>query len=71
MTKLLKETEGQKNMEINVKEALILPWAHSSNFRSGKIGSWKKEFSSSNIDYFKEIAGFDLIKLNYEKDLNW
>jgi hypothetical protein len=68
---IVKETEGQKNMEINVKEALILPWAHSSNFRSGKIGSWKKEFSSSNIDYFKEIAGFDLIKLNYEKDLNW
>ena len=68
---IVKETEGKKDMETNVNEALILPWAHSSNFRSGKIGSWKDEFSLSNIDNFKKIAGSDLIKLNYEKDLNW
>lgn len=68
---IVKDTEGKKDMETNVKEALILPWAFSSNFRSGKIGSWKDEFSESNKDNFKKIAGEDLIKLNYEKNLNW
>ena len=71
INQIVRETEGKKNMETNVNEALILPWAYSSNFRSGKIGSWKDEFSLSNIDYFKKIAGTDLIKLNYEKSLNW
>lgn len=68
---IVKETEGKKDMVTNVNEALILPWAHSSNFRLGKIGSWKDEFSLSNIENFKKIAGSDLINLNYEKDLNW
>ena len=40
-------------------------------FRSGKIGSWKTEFDSENIKKFKELAGESLIKLKYEKDLNW
>lgn len=71
INQIVKETEGKKDMETNVTEALILPWAHSSNFRLGKIGGWKDEFSLSNIDNFKKIAGVDLIKLNYEKDLNW
>ena len=58
-------------MVSNINESEVLPWAISSNFRSGKIGSWKTEFDSENIKKFKELAGESLIKLKYEKDLNW
>ena len=40
-------------MEENFKDEKFLPWALSSNFRSGRIGGWKEEFDSSNIDKFK------------------
>ena len=58
-------------MRKNIEDSKILPWALSSNFRSGKIGNWKYEFDKSNIKRFKELAGESLIKLEYEKDLNW
>ena len=54
-----------------MNEAKFLPAAFSSNFRSGKIGGWKEEFSKDNIAKFKELAGESLIKLKYEKDINW
>ena len=63
-------TKG-KSMEENFKDEKFLPWALSSNFRSGRIGGWKEEFDSSNIDKFKKQCGDALIKLGYEKDLNW
>ena len=68
---IVKATEGKKNMVSNINESEVLPWAISSNFRSGKIGNWKDEFDSENIKKFKELAGDSLIKLKYEKDLNW
>ena len=68
---IVKATEGKKSMKVNIGEAKILPWAISSNFRSGKIGNWKEEFDSTNIAKFKEMAGQSLITLKYEKDLNW
>lgn len=71
INKIVEDTEGKKNMHINFGEAKILPWALSSNFRSGKIGNWKKEFDSSNIDRFKKTCGKSLIRLGYEKDMNW
>ena len=71
INKIVEDTEGKKNMHINFGEAKILPWALSSNFRSGKIGNWKKEFDSSNIDKFKKTCGKSLIRLGYEKDMNW
>lgn len=68
---IVNSTEGKKNMEENFEEAKLLPWGMSSNFRSGKIGSWKNEFDQNNIKKFKTLAGESLIKLNYEKNMNW
>ena len=64
-------TKGKKNMVDNINEHKYLPYAYASNFRSGKIGGWKSEFTESNIKKFKNIAGDSLVKLNYEKDNNW
>ena len=68
---IIDQTKGKKNMVTNMNEAKFLPAAFSSNFRSGKIGGWKEEFSKDNIAKFKELAGESLIKLKYEKDINW
>ncbi len=68
---IVKATKGKKNMKKNINEAKVLPWALSSNFRSGKIGNWKDEFDSENISKFKNMCGKSLIRLGYEKDLNW
>ena len=68
---IVESTIGRKNMEKNLNEAKFLPWALSSNFRSGKIGGWKTEFDQSNIKKFKLLAGDSLIQLKYEKDMNW
>ena len=64
-------TKGKKSMEENLKNFQLLPLAYASNFRSGKIGSWKDEFTSSNKNTFKKKLGNTLIKLGYEKNLNW
>ena len=58
-------------MITNMNESKILPWAVSSNFRSGKIGNWKKEFSEENILKAKKLLGESLIKLKYENTLDW
>lgn len=42
-----------------------------SNFREGKIGSWKNYFTEDHKKVFKETAGDLLIRWGYEKDLNW
>ena len=68
---IIEQTKGKKNMVTNMNEAKFLPDAFSSNFRSGKIGGWKEEFSQDNIVKFKELVGESLIKLKYEKDINW
>ena len=68
---IVENTKGKKTMEENFKDEKFLPWALSSNFRSGKIGGWKEEFDSLNIDRFKKECGDALVKLGYEKDLNW
>ncbi len=43
----------------------------SPTFRSGKVGGWKTAFNPENKDLFKEIAGNLLIRLGYEKNLDW
>jgi hypothetical protein len=66
-----KNTEGKKDMVTNLNESRILPWALSSNFRSGKIGNWKNEFTEENLINAKKLLGKSLIELKYEIDLNW
>jgi hypothetical protein len=43
----------------------------SPTFRSGKAGGWRTAFNPENKDLFKEIAGDLLIRLGYEKNLDW
>ena len=66
-----KNTEGKKDMVTNLNESRILPWALSSNFRSGKIGNWKNEFTEENLINAKKLLGKSLIELKYEVDSNW
>jgi hypothetical protein len=69
---IIEKTKGnKKSMVKNLNEHKYLPYAYASNFRSGKIGGWKEEFTKKNIKKFKRLMGESLIKLNYEKDLNW
>ena len=45
---------------------------HSSpTFRSGKAGAWRENFSPENRRLFKDIAGDLLIRLGYERDMDW
>jgi hypothetical protein len=39
--------------------------------RKGKAGTWQEEFSDSDKEYFKEVAGDLLVMLGYEDDLSW
>jgi len=43
----------------------------SSTFRTGKIGSWRQEFTKEQKDLFKRVAGDLLIELNYEINHDW
>jgi hypothetical protein len=45
--------------------------AESHTFNTGGIDKWKKYFTNEHKDLFKQYAGDLLIKLGYEKDLNW
>jgi len=69
--KIIEFSRGKSTMEKNLKAATILPSALSTNFRSGKAGAWKNEFSKNNIIKCKEILGEALIEFGYERDLTW
>jgi sulfotransferase 6B1 len=43
----------------------------SPTFRSGKTGEWEKYFTEEHKKIFKDVAGELLVRLRYEKDLNW
>jgi hypothetical protein len=45
--------------------------SRSPTFRSGKTGEWKKHFTEEHKRIFKDVAGDLLIRLGYEKDLDW
>lgn len=51
-------------------ERSIVP-ERSPTFRSGKTGEWQKYFKDEHKAIFKEVAGDLLVRLGYEKDLNW
>jgi len=43
----------------------------NSHYRSGTKGDWRKYFTEEHKSYFKSRHGNLLVKLGYEKDLNW
>ncbi|MBT3510782.1 MAG: hypothetical protein HN472_14695 [Nitrospina sp.] len=42
-----------------------------ANFRGGRTGDWRNHFSRKDVELVKERAGEQLIRLGYEKDMNW
>lgn len=45
--------------------------SRSPTFRSGKTGEWSKYFTEEHKKIFKNVAGDLLVRLRYEKDVNW
>lgn len=43
----------------------------SGTFRKGQPGGWKESFTGTNKALFKQEAGDILIRLGYEKDMDW
>ena len=43
----------------------------SEFLRKGKVGDWKNYFTEQTIEWFKEEAGEQLIKYNYESSNDW
>jgi len=68
---IIESSKGKKNMYKNIQSGATKPGAISSNFRSGKVGGWRDDFTDNNKRYFKELLGHDLIRYGYEKDNNW
>jgi len=56
-----KNRTGRNTGEVNKK----------SHLRSGKLQQWKDEFNEDHTVQFKKLHGEDLVKLGYEKNLNW
>ena len=42
-----------------------------ANFRAGRKGDWRTHFSNKDVEVVKKYAGEQLIRLGYEKDMNW
>ena len=71
INQIVNASAGKGKMQDNNNKAVLQPWALSSNFRSGVVGGWRKEFTENNIKYCKEMLGQALVKHGYEKDDNW
>ena len=71
ISEIIEKTKGKGAMVQNMYEAALLPWALSTNFRSGEIGGWKNEFTENNKKNFKNLIGNFLIELGYEKNNDW
>lgn len=62
--------------EQKLSKIMATLWGNESGpkkptFREGKIGSWKKHFSSEHKKAFKREFGDLLYQLGYEKNSNW
>jgi len=62
--------EGDRDEAVEKLSAVMDP-KRSPTFRSGKAGGWREKFTPVHKDLFKQIAGDLLIRLGYEKDLDW
>ena len=55
----------------NVAKRKIGQVKEKSHLRSGRPGQWQDVFTESQKQKFKELFGKELIKLGYEKDIDW
>lgn len=61
---------GGRRKAVEVLTTAIDP-QRSPTFRSGKVGGWREHFTPEHKQLFKHYAGDLLVKLDYEKDLDW
>lgn len=61
---------ASRQLILDSLESSINP-SRSPTFRSGKTGEWKKYFTDEHKRIFKNVAGDLLIRLGYEKNLDW
>ena len=59
------------NTKSRFKRSLDNLFSHNTFVRKGVAGDWRNHFGETHIHTFKRIAGDVLIRLGYEKDLNW
>jgi hypothetical protein len=68
---IVERAKGKGKMSDNINNSSILPFGISSNFRSGKVGGWRSEFSEVHVELAKNRIGQSLIDFGYETDLEW
>lgn len=57
--------------EIAIRSLGLFGKPGEKTFRSGQIGEWRNHFLPIHKQVFKRVFGKKLIKLGYEKDMNW
>ena len=62
--------QAPRELILQALESSINP-SRSPTFRSGKTGEWKNYFTDEHKRVFKEVAGDLLVRLRYEKDMDW
>ena len=61
----------EANSKEELRRTLDKAFTHNSFVRKGIAGDWRNHFSQENARAFKQKAGDALMRLGYEKDLNW
>lgn len=61
---------ASRQLILDSLESSIKP-SRSPTFRSGKTGEWRQYFTDEHKRIFKNVAGDLLIRLGYEKNLDW
>lgn len=54
-----------------VKIARELFTSNSKTFNKGEIGAWRNSFTSDHVALFKEVCGNHLVRMGYERNLDW
>ena len=63
------EVQLEEKEFIELTQKIFFPG--SRTFRKGQIGAWKTNFNDNHKKIFKKINGEALVRLGYEKNLNW
>jgi hypothetical protein len=74
INKAIKNCTFNKMQETEETENNVTYLSRNRNIkfiRNGKVGQWKSMFKENHIETIKKKYGDLLIKLEYEKDLNW
>ena len=61
----------ENNTKEGLKAALDMTFKFNTFVRTATSGDWVNYFDAAHKDAFKKIAGDAMVRLGYEKDLNW